>query len=618
MTALFTFIDGCKLPDEIVSSVASELNIKKLSFDSSASFSSIQFLKNLSADQNYLIAIPAVFLKTILQDSALTKKGIYWIVIDETAKLDSSVFQSFQSGQIFSIVENPVTLLQLKTVILSAMKDFGKAERIEKLYAQFINQQNNLRKLTNIGIALSNEPDIETLLDSILDIAMELTDSDSGTLYFIEQRKNEDESKKLRFIYTKNNSIDVPFQNLVMDVSNESISGFCALSGKTLNIPDVGKIPNGESYKFNDKFDQSIGYRSKSMLVTPLKNYQKEIIGVLQLINKKQTSATKLTNQELVDMQVIPYTEFDINLIESFGSQAAIAVENKNLVARIQDQLRQVQIVQEEKMNSLVTLVAGVAHEINNPVNFISSSIVPLRRDVDDIKSVMQFLEILSSIDMEEFNAFQVPESWAPYKEAVIKLSKAVKDQELKPSIDEIEDLLNGIEKGSSRITEIVRSLRSYTLLEEKKIAIIDINQTIDIAINSIKKEFKKAVEFKINYNDLPLIHANSELLHIALFEMIKNSVEAVENNGIIEISTSGTSKEIKVCIDDNGTGIPEHIASKIFDPFFTTKAVGKGIGMGLSIAYTIIQRHNGTLRLTEKSTSGAHFEITLPVGLLS
>ncbi len=613
-----TLINGSKIPADIFSSVVSELKTDSLSFDPSSVFSSMQFLKNLKDETSNLIFIPVSFFKNIQNDIQFNKKGIYWILVDDSSNIEPNLFQLHQIGKISEIAENPVSLIRLQSIVQSVVKDIIKTDRLEKLYTQFIHQQDSLRKLTNIGIALSNEPDIETLLDSILDIAMELTDSDSGTLYFIEQNHENTDTQKLRFIYTKNNSLEVPFQNSVMDVSNNSISGYCALSGKTLNIVDVGNIPSSEVFHFNDKFDQSIGYRSKSMLVTPLKNYKKEIIGVLQLINKKKNPISHLSSQEIVDAEVLPFTEFDINLIESFGSQAAIAVENKNLVARIQDQLRQVKIAQEEKTKSLVTLVAGVAHEINNPVNFITSSIIPLRRDVADIKSIMQFLEPLTIVDPDDFDSEETPEYWQRYRGAMKNLIKAIKDQDLNPSIDEIHDLLDGIESGSTRIAEIVRSLRSYSMLEEQNSSIVDLNKTAEISIKSAQKEYKKPVFIKTVFADIPMVHANSDLIHIAFVEILKNAIEFVDEKGNIEVSSKATPREVIICFDDNGIGVSPDVVSKIFDPFFTTKEIGKGIGMGLSIAYTIAQRHNGNLRLVPKSGQGARFEISFPLGLQS
>lgn len=611
-------INGCNEIQSKLVELASVYHYDLVPIDLQASFTTVQYLSNLDPNLQFVVIVPASFYKLSTNDSFLAKKGVSWVIADNQEAINSNphISELITNQKLSGVLYLPAAEIDIRLMIQQVKKDFNKSTQIEKLYSQFLHQQEHLRKLTNIGIALSNEDDIETLLDSILDIALEITDSDSGTLYFIERnhQPGSDEPKKLRFIHTKNNSLNIPFQNSVVDVSNDSISGFCALSGKTLNIQDVTQIKPGDAYKFNDKFDQLIGYSSKSMLVTPLKNYQKEIIGVLQLINKKKNAATVLSSQEIVNNEVLSFTDFDINLIESFGSQAAIAVENKNLVAGIKFQLDQVKKAQEEKMNALVTLVAGIAHEVNNPVNFISSSIIPLQQYLSDIKLLMEPMISIKSLDEKAFSELIENSHNESLTELLTRLKSVNQGDDDMSVLTEIDELLKGIESGSSRISDIVRSLRAFSLLENPEFNYVEPNKIVEAAVKSARKEHKKQVNIIAHLGTLPKIMGNTDLLHMGLIHILDNAFQAVDENGTIVITTESKGDHVVVSVEDDGHGIPDDIQSKIFDPFFTTRPIGKGLGLGLSVSFSVIQKHNGGIFHIPVSKRGTRFDIHLPL----
>lgn len=611
-------LNGCDNIQMQLQKFAADFHFELIPLDLQASFASTQYLSNLDPNYQFIVFVPASFFKLSTNDSFLSKKNVSWVIADQpdATQHNPHITELINNQKIAAFVSLPAYDVSLKLAIQQVKRDLNKSTQIEKLYSQFLHQQEHLRKLTNIGIALSNEDDIETLLDSILDIAMEITDSDSGTLYFMERNHTTDdnEPKRLRFIHTKNNSLNIPFQNSLMEVSNESISGYCALSGKTLNIHDVSQIRPTEAYKFNDKFDQLIGYNSKSMLVTPLKNYQKDIIGVLQLINKKKNPKAVLKSKQEVTDEVLPYSDFDINLIESFGSQAAIAVENKNLVAGIKFQLDQVKKAQEEKMNALVTLVAGIAHEINNPVNFISSSIIPLQQYLDDIKLLMEPMLTLKSLSDSDYAKLLENSHNEALTELLNRLKSLDLDDDNETVLVEIDELLKGIEAGSNRISDIVRSLRAFSLLEKPEFTYLEPNKIVEAAVKTARKEYRKQVNIIAHLGNLPQIRGNSDLLHMGLLHILDNAFQAVEENGTITLTTDSRNDEVIISIEDDGHGIPEEIQSKIFDPFFTTRPIGKGLGLGLSVSFSVIQKHNGNIFHIPSGKNGTRFDIHLPI----
>ncbi len=233
------------------------------------------------------------------------------------------------------ILQTPITGAALDVSLRAAFRQAGN--RLTARQNEILREvtSRNLENLTQIGIALSAERNTHRLLDLILTISRELTIADAGSIYLIEEFAEGE--KNLRFKHTQNDSKEIPFKEFVMPVSKASISGYAAVTGETLNIPDVYQIPEGEEYGFNQSFDQSVGYRSKSMLVVPMTDHNNEITGVLQLINAKRSPDTRLPDPETAEKEVIDFDPAFQGLIQSLASQAAVALENSMLLESIQN-----------------------------------------------------------------------------------------------------------------------------------------------------------------------------------------------------------------------------------------------------------------------------------------
>lgn len=189
-----------------------------------------------------------------------------------------------------------------------------------------------LKELNAIGVALSTERDRDALFDMILEKSRAITNADAGSLYLVEG--DEAAGKRLRFKISQNDSMELNYEESVMPISKQSIAGYVAITGETLNIPDVYEIPANREFKFNRQFDESTGYRTASTLAIPMKNHTGEIIGVIQLINSKKEPA-KLTRANYHDV-VRPFDENDEDLASSLASQAAVALENNMLIKSIE------------------------------------------------------------------------------------------------------------------------------------------------------------------------------------------------------------------------------------------------------------------------------------------
>lgn len=192
--------------------------------------------------------------------------------------------------------------------------------------------RDRLKEIQQIGIALSAERDLDRLLNMIVEKARHITHADAGSLYIVEN--GADGAKRLRFKISQNDSIETPFSEFTLPINTTSLAGYVAATSDVLNIADVYHIPEDAGYKFNRSFDDKFHYRTKSMLVVPMINRAGELVGVLQLINRKRNPARKLT-PETAEAEVISFSPADAELVESLSSAAAVSLENAFLYEEI-------------------------------------------------------------------------------------------------------------------------------------------------------------------------------------------------------------------------------------------------------------------------------------------
>ncbi|MEM7352754.1 MAG: PAS domain S-box protein [Acidobacteriota bacterium] len=240
------------------------------------------------------------------------------------------------------------------------------------------------------------------------------------------------------------------------------------------------------------------------------------------------------------------------------------------------------QVIHSEKMASLGQLVAGVAHEINNPVNFISSGLPSLRRSID---------ELTHMVSSDPGNP--------PIERLRLRVDK----------------LLQAIEDGSDRTAEIVKDLRMFSHLDEETAKIADLHQALDSTLGLLHNKTKDRIRILKTYGDVPPIECYIGQLNQVFMNLLVNAIQSIQGTGTIEIATTQPRKDrVRISIRDSGYGISVELQSKIFDPFFTTKPVGSGTGLGLSISHGIIAQHHGTIEVSSTPGEGSEFSILLPV----
>ena len=227
----------------------------------------------------------------------------------------------------YAYLTKPVTPFILAT----ALRNAGEHARLGREAGEARRQ---LEELNAIGVRLSAERDTDALLELILTKAREITRSDAGSLYLVEE--SEDGPRRLRFKLAQNDSVTVPFTEFTLPISADSVAGHVALSGETVHLDDAYVLPAGARFRINRDFDQRVGYRTKSMLVVAMRTPPGETIGVLQLINCKRESTRRLASPETAEREVVPYPARFRDLAASLASQAAVALENSRLYQSIQ------------------------------------------------------------------------------------------------------------------------------------------------------------------------------------------------------------------------------------------------------------------------------------------
>ncbi len=298
------------------------------------------------------------------------------------------------------------------------------------------------------------------------------------------------------------------------------------------------------------------------------------------------------------------YTAGDAGFMRALAHQAAIALQNAasyeevtELNARLEERVRErtaqleatnrdlekmmadlgqaeAQLVQQEKMASIGRLVAGVAHEINNPVSFIATSVQPLRRRLG-------------------------------------KAADAAAPPVAKLLTDSLE-IVDVIARGAERTAAIVKDLRTFSRLGEASRKVVDIHEGLDVSLRLLEPRWKDGLVIHRDYGRLPGVDCDAGQLNQVFVNLLSNACDATGGHGNIWIATRAAGDEVTISIRDDGGGIPEDLLGRIFDPFFTTKDVGEGTGLGLAISYGIVKAHGGRIEVESTPGEGTEFTVTL------
>jgi HD-GYP domain-containing protein (c-di-GMP phosphodiesterase class II) len=244
--------------------------------------------------------------------------------------------EQFPSDVLTSFVPGNATAGTRATAFRGAFRHAAALVAIRRARSTAVDRTRDLAELSAIGMALTTERDLGSLLGLILSHARRVTGADAGSLYLVE-RDDDGESTRLRFASSQNHSLPaLPFASYTVPIDYSSLAGYAAATGGPLVIGDVYMLPDGAAYRQNRSFDDSFGYRTKSMLVLPMKTHRAEVIGVLQLINRKADPDALLSSADAVEREVVPFDSHCVEVATALASQAAVAIENGRLYEDIE------------------------------------------------------------------------------------------------------------------------------------------------------------------------------------------------------------------------------------------------------------------------------------------
>lgn len=318
-----------------------------------------------------------------------------------------------------------------------------------------------------------------------------------------------------------------------------------------------------------------------------------------------------------------PWQASEVELLQQLADQAAIAIQQARLyeqtrttaesamkqAVRLQQTLQelkhtQTQLIQTEKMSSLGQLVAGVAHEINNPINFIQGNLPHAQAYISDLLTLVQHYQ-----------------QGYPYTEAAVQQLVAAIDLDF--IVEDLPKVLASMKLGTERIHQIVLILRNFSRLDETAMKPVDIHQGLDSTLLLLQHRLqpqaeRAAIKLVKQYGTVPLVECYPSQLNQVFMNVINNAIDAIAGGsgaGEITLKTRRTGPNwIEIAVQDTGPGVPTAIQDKLFDPFFTTKPVGEGTGLGLSISYQIIEKHGGKLLCRSSAGQGTTFKIQIPI----
>jgi signal transduction histidine kinase len=458
--------------------------------------------------------------------------------------------------------------------------------------------------------AISQEIELEKLLASLMQIAMTNAGATSGCLIIYQHEQwrvvaqaGEASIKMLDIPLVRYQEIP---QSLIYSVArSQATAVFDHLSSS-------GQFA-GDRYMAT--------HQPKSVLCTPISK-QGKTLGILYLEN---------------DLTVGAFTSERVAILQLLTSQAAISLENARLYQEIENyshtleaeverkteylrqkavdleqalknlQQTQAQLIQSEKMSALGQLVAGIAHEINNPVTFIQSNLEPTENYVKDLLSLLELYQ-------QEY----------PETSAVIQAK--IQEIDLEFIWSDLTKILQSMQVGSERIKQIILSLRNFSRLDEAEMKAVDLHKGIESTLLILQNRLQGTdnqpkVEVIKEYGNLPHVNCYASEMNQVFMSIISNALDALKDankttkNPLIRIQTEVREKErVRIAIADNGCGITPQIRSRIFEPFFTTKPVGSGTGLGLSVSYAIIKKHGGKLTCDSTVGSGTKFTIEIPI----
>ncbi|MBW4661377.1 MAG: GAF domain-containing protein [Drouetiella hepatica Uher 2000/2452] len=493
-----------------------------------------------------------------------------------------------------------------KAALVATLLSFLAKQEFEKkeLARELLERYQEIDLFEDISTQLTTSLDTQQIAQLVLQEIHQLIESSAGIILLLKPNALNPDEASFEIIAEFGQFFDRPLE------LGQGIIGDVVQSGRAELVNDIQIDPRSRGQE-----------NIRALICAPLRAKER-ILGAIAIGSQNPDA----------------YAAEHLRLVSIFASQTAVAIEKallyeqscqaavqaKAQADRLQQavkdlQLAQTQLIQSEKMSSLGQLIAGVAHEINNPVNFICGN----------VKYVAQYATELMQLLQDYQKNFPV---------APADLQSQIDNIDLEFLMQDLPKLLNSMKLGTDRIVEIVQSLKNFSRLDEAEMKAVNIHEGIDVTLMILRHQLKgtaycPAIEIVKEYGELPLVECYPGQLNQVFMNILVNAIDALEENikrrenqtstaisphpiPTIQIRTESLNDEwVVVHITDNGSGMPEAVIRRIYDPFFTTKEIGKGTGLGMAISYQlVVEKHRGMLKCRSQPGEGTEFWIQIPV----
>lgn len=457
--------------------------------------------------------------------------------------------------------------------LVYVMRSYRYRARKKALQQQIQEKTAELKVLGEIGKELNASLDMEAIFTLLYQHIRRLLDAHAFAIGILNKDASQIDFKLIMEADQRLPPIAEPMHG------NAQLSAWCINNGKEA-------VVNGhdEVYNYLPRHSEpKVGEQMESIVYLPLMDNNSKITGCMTIQSPRKNA----------------YSQAQVDMFRMLGSYTAIALNNASAYAQVEQSNSEIlaaqqQLIQSEKMASLGELTTGVAHEINNPTNFVHGCAQILTTELEEFQA---FIESLLTDDTE--------------KELLDNFERRFAD---------LFKHLNTIVDGSQRIKAIVQDLRAFTRLDEAEVKSVHIGDCITSTLNLIKAKYAYEVKFESIFEVNPLIKCRPSRLNQVFMNILVNACDAITDNpdkngdGLVTITVSDAQDHIRIVIEDNGSGMDEKTKDKLFEPFYTTKPVGKGTGLGLSISFGIISDHQGTIEVHSERGKGSRFVINLPI----
>jgi signal transduction histidine kinase len=475
-------------------------------------------------------------------------------------------------------------------------------DELEKKFGELETKIGQLSLLIDLAGAVNATLDPERIYDQALDRLTRRMGYQAAHLFLVDHRRGVLRAHRMAAaddrMATTFEGVEMPLDPAVSSSARVAVTGLPLL----VNDVECAEQPvHGSTVR---------AFNVRSFVAVPLR-VKARVAGVLSVVASEPDRFGE-SDRELL-AAVANHVALALDRAESFqtieelsrGLEDKVRVRTEQLRATNEEletayrnlQATQMQLIQREKMASVGQLVAGVAHELNNPIGFVSSNAATLEDFVGRLRAIVEAYRGAAIADTDRE---RLERQWAALKgDHVLRY---------------LDPMIQGIREGAERTRKIVRDLRVFARTTDEVWQAVDLHEELDSSLTLLSHLLKDRVTVHRKYGDLPSVECIRSQIDQVFLNVLANAAQAIGDPGAITIETRREGGAAVVSISDTGPGIPPDVLGRVFDPFFTTKPVGEGTGLGLSISYEIVKKHGGEITATSPPDQGATLAIRIPI----